>query len=130
MSYRILYSKNRPSRFDQLLLSLLDSIEQEAGDIDAKLETLRVYLLQEKFVYRTWDHLRLRAAWLLGIYCLDWQAATPARTQLKRNWNRLARGMGQGVDYIFGDYGDSSDEMASAWHMPQGQTPTALVPGA
>ena len=128
ISYRILYNEDRPSQFDNLLLALLDRIEQEQSDIDTHLEALRVYLQQESFVYRQWDHLRLRAAWLLGIHCLRLQSDTPARTQLKRNWNRLARGMGQNVDYIFGDYGDPSDEMSSAWNMLQAPESTVLAP--
>jgi len=75
-----------PSEFDQQMLSLFDSIETGAGDIDAKIETLRSYVFTEGRFQRWKDQYKANIVWRTGDESLQW---VPETWQLRTNWARL-----------------------------------------
>jgi hypothetical protein len=91
-----------PSEFDTHLLSLLDSIEANRDDIDAKLENLRIYLktcdMWQRLKYKQKLDLVYRdsAAYLVR------GRTTTAMRQLYANWR------------IVGRLGSSGSELSSA----------------
>jgi hypothetical protein len=111
-----LFNKVKPSEFDRQMLSLLDSIEAGAGDIDAKIEALRSYVRHEG-IFRGWkDRLKARVMWQKGAAKLQWVAATPETWQLRCNWNRLLR--------IVGSTWGSEHTIAPRWIAPTIGQPT------
>jgi hypothetical protein len=93
--------------FDQQMLSLFDSMEAGAGDIDAKIETLRSYVRNEGLFRRLRDQYRANTVWRKGDESLRWN---PQTWQLRTNWARL-RILGP----TWGSYA-----MAPAWGAPIG----------
>jgi len=86
---RAFYTKHHPaspSEFDRQMLSLFDSIEAGAGDIDAKIETLRIYLQGEGRFQRLKHQYRANTVWRTGDESLQWVSET---WQLRTNWARL-----------------------------------------
>jgi hypothetical protein len=107
-------SSASPSEFDSQMLSLFDSIEAGAGDIDAKIEMLRAYVQKEGHFQR-WKHqYRANIVWRTGDESLQW---LPETWQLRTNWARLR---------ILGPTW-ASYTMAPAWGAPAstGVTPTS-----
>jgi hypothetical protein len=74
------------SEFDRQMLSLLDSIEAGAGDIDAKIETLRTYVQREGRIQRLKHQYKANIVWRTGDESLQWVSET---WQLRTNWARL-----------------------------------------
>jgi hypothetical protein len=105
------YKPASPSEFDRQILSLLDSIEAGAGDIDAKIETLRSYVRQESFFQRWKDQYKANMVWRKGDESLQWVSET---WQMRINWARL-RLLGP----TWGSY-----TMAQAWITPAGGQPS------
>ncbi len=75
-----------PSEFDKLMLFLLAGIEANAGDVDARIEALRLHLQTEGRVHRWRDQGRANAVWRKGDESLPW---IPETWQLRTNWARL-----------------------------------------
>jgi hypothetical protein len=101
-----------PSEFDSQMLSLFDSIEAGAGDIDAKIETLRAYVQKEGRFQRLRHQYRANIVWRTGDESLQW---VPETWQLRTNWARLR---------ILGPTW-ASYTMAPAWGAPAS---TAVTP--
>jgi hypothetical protein len=101
-----------PSEFDSQMLSLFDSIEACAGDIDAKIETLRAYVQKEGRFQRLRHQYRANIVWRTGDESLQW---VPETWQLRTNWARLR---------ILGPTW-ASYTMAPAWGAPAS---TAVTP--
>ena len=83
------YTKHHPassSEFDRQMISLFDSIETGAGDIDAKIETLRIYVQKEGRFQRLKHQYRANIVWRTGDESLQWVSET---WQLRTNWARL-----------------------------------------
>ena len=83
-----------PSEFDRQLLSLFDSIEENRDDIDAKLESLRVYLK----TINMWDRLKNKQKLNLVYTNMAAYLVRPRRgqsrigmQQLLANWGRFGR---------------------------------------
>jgi hypothetical protein len=95
------YNPASPSEFDLQMLSLLDSIEVGAGDIDEKIEALRSYVRHEGLFQRWRDKTKANYVWQRGASSLQWVPSTPETWQLRCNWNRLLRIVGRtwGSDY-------------------------------
>lgn len=75
-----------PSQFDRQMLSLLDSIEAGAGDIDARIEVLRTYIHSEAVFQRWRDQYKANMVWRKGDESLAW---IPETWQMRTNWARL-----------------------------------------
>jgi len=105
-----------PSEFDRQMLSLFDSMEAGAGDIDAKIETLRSYVRHEGLFQRWKDKLNAKLVWQRGASTLQWVPATPETWQLRCNWNRLLR--------IVGPTWGSEYPIAPRWITPDIGQPT------
>jgi hypothetical protein len=75
-----------PSEFDRQMLSLFESIEASAGDIDAKIETLRTYVQREGRFQRLRHQYKASIVWRTGDESLQWVSET---WQLRTNWARL-----------------------------------------
>jgi hypothetical protein len=98
-----------PSEFDRQMLSLFDSIEAGADDIDTKIEALRSYVRKEGLFQRWKDQYKANMVWRKGHESLQWVAET---WQLRINWARL-RILGP----TWGSY-----TIAAAWVAPAGQS--------
>jgi hypothetical protein len=85
-AYHTKHHRSSPTEFDRQMLSLFDSIEAGAGDIDAKIETLRSYVQKEGLVQRWKDQYRANIVWRTGDESLQWVSET---WQLRTNWARL-----------------------------------------
>jgi hypothetical protein len=97
-----------PSEFDRQMLSLLNSIEVGADDIDAKIDALRSYVGKEAPFRRWRDQYKANMVWRKGDESLPWVAET---WQLRTNWARLRL-----VGPTWGSY-----TMAAAWIAPAGK---------
>ncbi len=95
----------KPSEFDLLMLSLFDSIEANASDIDATIEAVRSHVLKEGRFRRWKDQSQANNVWRKGDESLPW---IPETWQLRINWARL-RVLGPTV---------ASYTMAPAWVAP------------
>jgi hypothetical protein len=100
-----------PSEFDRQMLSLFDSIEAGAGDIDAKIELLRSYVRNEGLFQRWKDQYKVNMVWRKGDESLQW---VPETWQMRINWARL-RILGP----TWGSY-----TIAPAWVAPVGGQPS------
>jgi hypothetical protein len=83
-----------PSEFDQHLLSLLDSIEANRDDIDAKLEDLRLFLKGSHFGERLKDKLKLGHVY--NTMAAPLASRQPGRSriamqQMLANWRMVGR---------------------------------------
>jgi hypothetical protein len=85
-AYYTKHHRSSPSEFDRQMLSLFDSIEAGAGDIDAKIEALRSYVQNEGLFQRWKDQYRASIVWRTGDESLQWVSET---WQLRTNWARL-----------------------------------------
>lgn len=104
----------KPSEFDRQMLSLLDSIESGAGDIDAKIETLSSYVRNEGRFQRMKDQYKANMVWRKGDESLPWVAET---WQLRTNWARLRLLGPTWATYT----------MATAWAAPTSGEPTVAA---
>ncbi len=93
-----LFKPARPTGLDQQMLSLFDSIEAGAPDVDAKIEGLRDYRRREGFFRGYGDYLKLDREWNAIAYKLQRADSGATRSdsmwQLRINWNRMLRAMG------------------------------------
>jgi hypothetical protein len=105
-AYYTKHHRSSPSEFDRQILSLFDSIEAGAGDIDAKIEALRTYVQSESPFQRLKHQYRANILWRTGDESLQWVSET---WQLRTNWARL-RLLGP----TWGDY-----TIAGAWVTPE-----------
>jgi hypothetical protein len=83
-----------PTEFDQHLLSLLDSIEANRDDIDAKLEDLRVSLKGSHFGERFKDKLKLGRVYTTMAASLPSpqpERSRMAMQQMLANWRMVGR---------------------------------------
>jgi hypothetical protein len=80
-----------PTEFDRLILSLFDSIEAGAGDIDGKIDALGTYVRNKGFWRGYGDRLKAHVIWSQGAATLQWTKQTDEIWQLRCNWNRLLR---------------------------------------
>jgi hypothetical protein len=85
-AYYTKHHRSSPSEFDRQMLSLFDSVEAGAADIDAKIETLRSYVQNEGVFQRWKDQYRASIVWRTGDESLQWVSET---WQLRTNWARL-----------------------------------------
>jgi hypothetical protein len=115
-----LYNQAKPSEFDRQMLSLLDSIEAGAADIDAKIELLR-YHVRHEGLFQGWkDKFKANMVWQRGAAKLQWVPRTPETWQLRCNWNRLLR--------IVGSTWGSEHTIAPRWIAPEiGQPAVATI---
>ena len=104
------YKPASASEFDVQMLSLFDSIEAGAGDIDLKIETLRQLVRSEGLFHRWRDKFKANFVWQRGASSLQWVPATPETWQLRTNWNRLLR--------ITGSTWGSQHPIAPRWIAP------------
>lgn len=111
-----IYNPASPSEFDRQMLSLLDSIEVDASDIDDKIAALRSYVWHEGLFHRWWDKNKAKLVWQRGAATLQWAPSTPETWQLRCNWNRLLRIVGR----TWGDY-----TVAPRWIRPDLGQPSA-----
>jgi hypothetical protein len=103
-------SEASPREFDKLMLALLDGVEGNAGDIDARIEAVRLHLQAEGLLHRWRDQGRANAVWRKGDELLPW---IPETWQLRTRWARL-RVLGPTV---------ASYTIAPAWVAPTDAQP-------
>lgn len=93
-----LFKPAKPTGLDQLMLSLFDSIEAGAPDIDARIEGLRDYRHHRGFFRGYGDYLKLDREWHAIAYKLQRADSGATRSdsmwQLRINGNRMLRAMG------------------------------------
>jgi hypothetical protein len=80
-----------PTEFDRMMLSLFDSIQADATDIDTRIDGLRSYLQQKGFFRAYGDRFKVRLVWNKGAASLQWTRPSADVWQLRCNWNRLLR---------------------------------------
>jgi hypothetical protein len=111
-AYYTKHYRGSPSEFDRQMLSLFDSIEAGATDIDAKIETLRSYV-QKEGLFQRWKHqYRANIVWRTGDESLQW---VPETWLLRTSWARLRI-----VGPTWASY-----TMAPAWGAPASTTARA-----
>ena len=112
-----------PSEFDQHVLSVLDSIETNRDDIDARIEALRVYLKGLNLFERFKDKQKLSLLYGNVAAGLVSGRMTLGRRQLFANWRMVGRIAPPGEGNI--------SRAPRAWIRPLVSDPegTALTPG-
>jgi len=80
-----------PTEFDRMMLSLFDSIESDAPDIDDKIAGLGSYLRQKGFFRAYGARFKVDLVWRRGAAFLQWTRTSQEIWQLRCNWNRLLR---------------------------------------
>lgn len=107
--------------FDSVFLSLLDSVERNLDDIDAKLQGLRDYLKGSNMWERFKDKQKLGLVYSVVAADLARASSTPGVRQLRANWRM--------VGILWG--GGEFSQVPKSWIRPLGGDPGAapLAPG-
>ncbi len=103
-----------PTEFDRMMLSLFDSIQADATDIDTKIDGLRSYLQQKGFFRSYGERFKVHLVWNRGAASLQWTRPSADVWQLRCNWNRLLR-----VANV-GPWWNDGHTVAPKWILPAG----------
>src|SRR5260370_35175505 len=77
-----------PTEFDRMMLSLFDSLESDAPDIDDKIDGLGSYLRQKGFFRAYGDRFKVDLVWRRGAAFRQWTRPSPEQMQPQASCNR------------------------------------------
>src|SRR5579864_4246013 len=95
--------------FDTRFLSLLDSVERNLDDIDARLQDLRAFLKGTTMWDRFKDKQKLGLVWSVAAADLARAQSTPGVRQLMANWRMVG---------VLGSSGGELSQVPKAWIRP------------